>query len=117
MTAKLFNEILERHVRTTLIPQMTKPLNRFLIGAALGSGTLRAESMKDQLSLLGVMGPDGDIDTRKLSDALLAGFDQAPEVSVFGLVFSKDDALAFLKELNVAPPAAPAPAAPAPANA
>lgn len=101
MDVKTFDEILERHVKTTLIPQMTKSLNRFLAGAALGSGVLKAESMRPQLEALGVLDGD-DLDTERLGRTLMSGFEQAPEVSVLGLTFDRGDAESFLKALNVA---------------
>lgn len=103
MNVKTFNEILDRHIRTTLIPQLKNNLNRFAIGALLGSGALRAESMKSQLELMGIM-HDDDIDTVKLASALTEGFRQAPEVSFYGFRFNKDDADALLREFNVAEP-------------
>ena len=112
MNVTVFDGILDRFVRTTLVPQMKNTLNRFMVGAALGAGSLRAESMRPQLKALGVM-HDSEIDTVKLGAALRGGFEQAPEVSVFGFRFSKDDAEALIRELNVqgqiqqAQPAAP----------
>ena len=91
MNANVFDEILERHVKTVIVPQMTKSLNRFLVGAAIGSGALRAETMRPQLEALGIMDGD-DIDTERLGSALLAGFDQTPEVSFLGLTFDRNDA-------------------------
>ena len=86
----------------TLIPQMTKSVNRFLAGAALGSGILKAESMRPQLEALGIL-KDDEMDTERLGRTLMAGFEQAPEVSFLGLTFDRDDADEFLKALNVQP--------------
>ncbi len=100
MNVKVFDEILEKHVKTVIVPQMTKSLNRFLVGAAIGSGALRAETMRTQLEALGIMDED-DIDTEKLGKALISGFDQTPEVSFLGLTFDRDDAEALLRAFNV----------------
>ena len=102
MNVKIFDEILERHVKTVIVPQMTKSLNRFLVGAAIGSGSLRADTMRPQLEALGILDGD-DIDTEKLGKALIAGFDQTPEVSFLGLTFDRDDAEALLRALNAVP--------------
>jgi len=102
MNVKVFDEILDRHVRTVLVPQMKSSLNRFIVGAALGAGRVRAESMADQLKAVGIMDADGlDVDTEKLGAALRGGFDQAPEVSFLGFKFTRDDADQFLRTLNV----------------
>ena len=107
MTTQAFNEILDRHVRLSIVPQLTSPMSRFAVGAALGAGLVRAESMADTLAALGIL-KDGEIDTEKLRDALLGGFAASPEVAFekYGvrLVFKREDAEAFLRELNVAPP-------------
>lgn len=102
MNVKVFDEILEKHVKTVIVPQMSKSLNRFLVGAAIGSGALRAETMRPQLETLGIMDGD-DIDTEKLGAALMAGFDQTPDVSFLGLTFDRNDAESLLKAFNVAP--------------
>ena len=102
MNVKVFDEILERHVRTVLVPQMKSSLNRFMVGAALGSGLVKAEAMADQLKALGIMDQDGeDVDTVKLAEALKGGFDQTPNVTVMGFTFDRDDADQFMRTLNV----------------
>ena len=103
MNAKIFDEILERYVRMTLVPQMKSSMNRFMVGAALGAGRLRTEAMRPQLEALGVL-KDQDVDTAKLAAALRGGFDQTPEVSVFGFRFSREDADGLVRELNAMPP-------------
>ena len=85
---------------------MTSMMNRFIVGAALGAGSIRAESMRKQLENLGIL-KDKEIDTGKLAAALRGGFEQAPNVSIFGFTFSKDDAEGFIRELNI-PQAQPA---------
>ena len=102
MTTSVFNDVLERYVRMNLVPQMKNSINRFMVGAALGAGRLRAEALRPQLEGLGIMEGD-NVDTAKLAAALRGGFDQTPDVSIFGFRFSRDDADAFIRELNVAP--------------
>lgn len=103
MNANVFDDILERHVKTVLVPQMKSSLNRFVVGAALGAGRLKAETMRDQLEAMGIM--DGDeIDTEKLAAALKGGFDQTPDVTFLGFKFDRDDADQFLRALNVGKP-------------
>lgn len=102
MNVKVFDDILERHVRTVLVPQMKSSLNRFVVGAAIGAGRLRAESMADQLKAMGIMDGSGEeIDTEKVAAALNGGFDQTPQVSFLGFTFDRSDSDQFIRALNV----------------
>ena len=94
-----------------LVPQMKNSINRFMVGAALGAGRLRAEAMRQPLESLGILEGD-NVDTAKLASALRGGFDQTPEVSVFGFRFSRDDADGLIRELNAAPAQQAAPLPP-----
>ncbi|MBR1589436.1 MAG: hypothetical protein IJ658_14070 [Kiritimatiellae bacterium] len=106
-----FNEIVNRFAKTNVMPSLKTAQSRFLMGMALGAGVLKAETMIPQLDTLHVVTYDEDgkpdgIDTKRLGDALMGGFDASPEFvfDKFGLKlnFTKDDAKAFLKELGVA---------------
>ena len=111
MKFETFNEITERFVKSNLIQQTDKPTTRFLMGMALGSGALRAESMIPQLDALGLVTrdaegkPDG-IDTQKLAAALTGGFSAVPTITFekFGLklTFKQGDADAYLAALGAA---------------
>ena len=111
MKFETFNEITERFVKNNLIPQTDKPVSRFVMGMALGSGALKAEAMIPQLDALGLVtrGEDGKpdgIDTQKLSAALTGGFAAVPTISFekFGLklTFKQGDADAYLAALGAA---------------
>ena len=105
-----FNEIVDRFAKTKVMPSL-KAQSLFLMGMALGADALKVEMLIPQLDAIHVVtyGEDGKpdgIDTKRLGDALMGGFDASPEYvfDKFGLKikFTKDDAKAFLKELGVA---------------
>ena len=115
MNVETFNELLAKHVKSTIIPQLEDWKSRFAVGAAIGAGVLRVESMEKPLRELGVLSYRKDeatvrevlseIDVEKLRDAVYGGFEMSPEVSYekFGrkLTFKKSDAEAFFRALGV----------------
>lgn len=106
MNIQTFNGILDRHARLVLAPQLSSAMGRFLLGAALGAGAVSVETMRPQLEMLGIVKGD-EIDTGRLAAALRGGFANTPSVSFFGMNFTKDDAEAFLRELNIPESGAP----------
>ena len=101
MNIKAFDEVLRKHIRQTIIPQLRNPLNIFALGGALGAGLLSAENMRGQLESLGILKGD-EVDTEKMRDFLVGGFDATPEITLFGIRFNKDDAASLVRAYGLA---------------
>jgi hypothetical protein len=111
MQIKEFDKILEKHIRLTLLPQLRNTLNIFAIGGALGAHLLSAENMRSQLEAVGILHGD-EIDTEKMRDFLVGGFEATPEVPLFGIRFNRNDAESLLRAFGLSWPEARAKAAP-----
>lgn len=103
MQVKEFDKILEKHVRLDIIPQLRNPMNIFALGGALGAHLLSAENMRQQLESIGILHGD-DIDTEKMRDFLVGGFEATPEVTLFGIRFNKGDAESLLRAFGMSWP-------------
>lgn len=106
MQVKEFDKILEKHVRHVIMPQLRSPLNIFALGGALGAHLLSAENMRPQLEGVGILHGD-DIDTEKMRDFLVGGFEATPTVTLFGVRFDKGDAESLLRAFGLRWPERP----------
>lgn len=100
LTAGKFNEYIEQFVKGYLIQAAEKPMTKFKLGFALGTGKLAlAPDMIESAKAVGMADEDGNIDIDALKKATDSGMSAAGELPIpmLGIHLDKTEVEKFFK--------------------
>ena len=83
ITVDKFNDYIQQFVKGYLIQEAEKPMTKFKLGFALGTGKLAADAqMVEAAKAVGVADADGNIDIDALKAATSSGIDAAGSLPI-----------------------------------
>lgn len=103
MTLNELDIKIDEYVTKKIIPNVENPLTRFNLGMArfLGKTSIKSHMTPKQLKEFGVIDDNEIVDVSLLQKMIYAGFDASPELDMFELVFTKEDAANFFNFIGV----------------